>query len=54
MIKTDDNMIRNRNFWIRVGVAILIVLLCWWLYMAMLVDEDAAFSACLTSPFSAI
>ncbi len=30
----------NRKFWIRLGVALLVVLLLWWLYMAMLVNED--------------
>ena len=32
----------KREFWIRLGVALLIVLLLWWLYMAILVDEDEA------------
>lgn len=30
----------NRKFWIRLGVALLVVLLLWWLYMAMFVNED--------------
>ena len=30
----------KRKFWIRLGVALLVVLLLWWLYMAMLVNED--------------
>lgn len=34
----------KREFWIRLGVALLIVLLLWWLYMAMVVDEDEAFA----------
>ena len=32
----------KREFWIRLGVALLIVLLLWWLYMAILIDEDEA------------
>lgn len=32
----------KREFWIRLGVALLIVLLLWWLYVAILVDEDEA------------
>ena len=32
----------KRGFWIRLGVALLIVLLLWWLYVAILVDEDEA------------
>lgn len=34
----------KRKFWIRLGVALLIVLLLWWLYVAILVDEDEAFA----------
>lgn len=34
----------KREFWIRLGVILLIVLLLWWLYMAMIVDEDEAFA----------
>lgn len=34
----------KREFWIRLGVALLIILLLWWLYMAMVVDEDEAFA----------
>ena len=30
----------NFEFWIRLGVALLIVLLLWWLYVAILVNED--------------
>lgn len=30
----------KRKFWIRLGVALLVVLLLWWFYMAMLVNED--------------
>ena len=30
----------KRESWIRLGVALLVVLLLWWLYMAMLVNED--------------
>ncbi len=31
----------NKKFWIRLGVAVLIVLLLWWLYVAVLLNEDA-------------
>lgn len=34
----------KHKFWIRLGVALLIVLLLWWLYVAILVDEDEAFA----------
>lgn len=30
----------ERKFWIRLGVAILIALLLWWLYVAVLWNED--------------
>ena len=30
----------KKEFWIRLGVALLIVLLLWWLYVAILVNED--------------
>ena len=32
----------KRKFWIRLGVSLLIVLLLWWLYVTILVDEDEA------------
>lgn len=32
----------KRKLWIRLGVILLIVLLLWWLYMAILVNEDEA------------
>ncbi len=35
----------KREFWIRLGVALLIVLLLWWLYVAILVDEDEGLAA---------
>lgn len=31
----------RRKFWIRLGVSVLIVLLLWWLYVAILLNEDA-------------
>ena len=30
----------KKEFWSRLGVALLIVLLLWWLYVAILVNED--------------
>ena len=30
----------ERKFWVGLGVLLLIVLLLWWLYVAMLVNED--------------
>ena len=30
----------KRKFWIRIGAVALAVLLLWWLYWAILVDED--------------
>lgn len=38
----------KREFWIRLGVAILIVLLLWWLYVAILVDEDEGLAVVAT------
>lgn len=35
----------KREFWIRLGVALLIVLLLWWLYVAILVGEDEGLAA---------
>ena len=37
----------KRKFWIRLGVSLLIVLLLWWLYVAILVDEDEALVECV-------
>ena len=31
----------RRKVWVSVGVVVLCVLLLWWLYVAILVDEDA-------------
>lgn len=30
----------KRTFWVRIGVAVLAMLLLWWLYWAILIDED--------------
>lgn len=30
----------KRKLWIRIGAVLLAVLLLWWLYWAILVDED--------------
>lgn len=30
----------NRKIWVGIGVAVAIVLLLWWLYSAILIDED--------------
>jgi len=37
----------NKKFWTRLGVVILIVLLLWWLYMALWIDEEEGFEAFL-------
>ncbi len=29
------------NFWIRIGVAVMVILLLWWLFVAILADADA-------------
>lgn len=35
-------------FWIRVGVAVMVILLLWWLFVAILADadEELAWSIC--------
>lgn len=40
----------RRKFWIAFGAIILCILLLWWLYVAILVDEDVnEEQACVTT-----
>ena len=32
---------KRRKFWVTLGAVILSILLLWWLYVAILVNEDA-------------
>lgn len=44
----EKYMKKTTMFWIRVGVAVMVILLLWWLFVAILADadEELAWSIC--------
>ena len=42
----------RKQFWVRLGVAVLIVLLLWWLYVAILLNEEETDELSWIPPYS--